>query len=107
MRPAVNAPTTAPTTPPRKSSTPPGLELELPSDQNGHGGADQEQAEQPTEQALVIVLHHRQPSAGRVADTSAVKPLVPPGVLVVATAAVIVGWVLVLDITTGLLTLVH
>ena len=47
----------------------------------------------------------RRRSSGAVA--SAVKPLVPPGVLVVATAAVIVGWVLVLDITTGLLTLVR
>ena len=47
----------------------------------------------------------RRRSSGAVA--SAVKPLVPPGVLVVATAAVIAGWVLVLGITTGLLTLVR
>ena len=41
------------------------------------------------------------------AAASAIKPLVPPGVLVAAIAAVIVGWVFVLGITTGLLPLVR
>jgi len=38
------------------------------------------------------------------AGASTVKPLVPPTVLVLASAAVVVGWALVLGLTTGLLT---
>ena len=38
------------------------------------------------------------------AGTSTVKPLVPPALLLFAAAAVIVGWALVLGVTTGLFT---